>query len=308
MIAPLTFDWSPARNAYERILAQGPAPLEQDWNYGEALATVSRNDVRRALICRKGVPVAAVQAVHRRLPAGLRLVRIVRGPVVPPGDAGVSPGEIGRAVRAEFPRWSRTLLFWMPDLSPDRAQDALRPIGKRPMTTAYSTAWADLSPAPDELRKRLRGNWRNQLKKSEAAGLEVRSQSPPPDIDRFVAGYVADRRRLGYRGPDEPVVHCLFSAFGKNALLLQARSSGTTVAAALFLRHAGSATYFLSWTTPAGRQLCAANLLIWRGMLHLRRDGIRWLDIGGLSAAAPGIAAFKLGIGIQPKIISGTWF
>ena len=307
MKAPLTLDWSPSRNAYNRLLSRGPVPLEQAWDYGEAVAAVSRNTIRRALVARDGVPVAAMQTVERPLPAGFRLVRIVRGPVVP-DYVGTEPGEIACTVRTEYPRLSRTLLFWMPDLTPENAGQALAVVGKRPMTAPYATAWIDLSPGPDELRKRLRGNWRNQLQKAEANPPQLRTLSRPADIDGFIARYASERRRLRYRGPDEALVRHVFERFGKEAVLLQAVSSGTPIAAALFLRHHGSATYYLSWSGPEGRQRCASSLLIWHGLLLLKKGGTGWLDLGGLNASAPGVASFKLGTGAQPRITSGTWF
>ena len=305
--APLTLDWSPSPDAYDRILSRGAVPLEQAWHYGEAIAAVSRNGIRRAIVFRDGDPVGALQVAERILPAGIRLVRIVRGPVIPDA-AAATPGEIARAIRAGFPRWSRTLLFWMPDLPPEDAGRTLTPIGKRPMTAPYATAWLDLSASPEELRKRLRGNWRNQLRKAEANPPDVWNRSRPADIDRFVAGYASERRRLRYRGPDEALARCIFDRFGRQALLLQAVSSGTTIASALFLRHHGSATYYLSWTRPEGREKSFSNYLIWQGILLLKKSGTGWLDLGGLNAAAPGVASFKLGTGAQPKITSGTWF
>ena len=307
MNAPLTLDWSPSPDAYGRILSRGAAPLEQAWDYGDAIAAVSRNGIRRAIVRRDGDPVAALQVVERTLPAGLRLVRLVRGPVIP-DPAAATPDEIARAIRAEFPRWSRTLLFWMPDLSPEDASRVLTPLGKRPMTAPYATAWLDLSAPEVELRQRLRGNWRNQLKKAEASPPEIWKRSRPADIDRFVAGYAAERRRLRYRGPDEALVRRIFDRFGKQTLLLQAVSSGKTIASALFLQHHGSATYYLSWTRPEGRKTKSSNYLLWQGIFLLKKRGTIWLDLGGLTAAAPGVASFKLGTGSQPKITSGTWF
>lgn len=288
--------------------AGGPAPLEQSWAYGDALAAASGALIRRALLVRNGTPVATLQTAERRLPAGFSLIRLVRGPVTgtcgdPAGDA-----EIAAAIREALSWRSRCLLFWMPDCPEAAAPALLRPLGKRPMMTGYTTSWLDLAEDPGNLRASLRSNWRNQLRNAEKAPPGIRKTATAGDVERFLTGYGADRHRKRYAGPGGKLVRDLFRAFGNDALLLQAESKTGTDAAALFLRHGTSATYFLSWTTPAGRHGNAANLLLWTGVQELRGAGVRWLDLGGLDARAPGVARFKLGVGSAPVRFSGTWF
>ncbi len=76
----------------------------------------------------------------------------------------------------------------------------------------------------------------------------------------------------------------------------------------MFLRYGNSATYYLSWTTSLGRERNAAHLLLWQGLLQLRETGVKWLDLGGMDARAPGLARFKLGLGADAVTYSGTWF
>lgn len=288
--------------------ATGPAPLEQGWAYGDALAAASGVRIRRALVVRSGATVATLQATERRLPAGFSLIRLVRGPVAGTGGDPVAGAEIAAGIRAALPLRSRCLLFWMPDCAEDAAPALLRPLGKRPMTTGYTTSWLDMAEDPGGLRASLRSNWRNQLRNAEKNPPCLRRTATAGDVERFLAGYNADRRRKRYRGPPEKLVRTLFEAFGDDALLLQAANGPETDAAALFLRHGTSATYFLSWSTPAGRQRNAANLLLWTAVQDLRAAGVRWLDLGGLDARAPGIARFKLGLGGTAVRYSGTWF
>ena len=44
------------------------------------------------------------------------------------------------------------------------------------------------------------------------------------------------------------------------------------------------------------------------GLLQLRETGVKWLDLGGMDARAPGLARFKLGLGADATTYSGTWF
>ena len=159
-------DWSVLRALYDTVQLETPAPLEQSWNYGEAINAASFNDIRRGIVKIDGEPVAAFQTAERSFPPGFKLIRLTRGPVTACPE--LLP-EFAQAVREEYPRWSRNLLFWMPD-----ATGAMRAIGKRPMTTGYTTAWLDLSPEEDDLRRKLRGNWRNALSRAEDENTVIR--------------------------------------------------------------------------------------------------------------------------------------
>jgi hypothetical protein len=299
----IEIDWSPKRAAYERIQATCPAPLEQAWAYGDSIAEVSTTEIHRATVIAQGSPVATIQTVERRLPAGFNLVRLTRGPVSARKE--LLP-DIARAVRADYPRLSRNLLFWMPDVV--GGADVMRPIGKRMMTTGYTTAWLDLQPEPDVLRANLRGNWRNALAQAEADPLKLRDDRRQREIENFITGYLKDRRTQKYSGPSGVLVRRIAEMFKKDTFLLQALDHGDVIAATLFLRHGASATYYLSWTTSLGRARNAAHLLLWQGMIRLREGGVKWLDLGGMDARAPGIARFKLGLGADAVTYSGTWF
>lgn len=299
----VSIDWTPKQAVYVRTQDACPAPLEQSWQYGDAIADVSANDVWRGVIDIDGEPVATVQTAERRLPGGLKLVRLTRGPVMARPEF---LGDTVDAIRADYPRWSRNLLFWMPDLI-DPAP-AMRGIGKRPMTTGYTTAWLDLRPEPETLRANLRGNWRNALSQAETAPPKIRLDQRGRDTDEFIAEYLNDRRARKYSGPSASLVRAIAKAFGKDVYLLQATDHGDVIAASLFLRHGKSATYFLSWTTEHGRARNAAHFLMWDGIVRLKSAGVSWLDLGGMDARAPGIARFKLGVGAAPVTASGTWF
>ena len=79
------------------------------------------------------------------------------------------------------------------------------------------------------------------------------------------------------------------------------------LAGVLFFVHGRTATYTLAWTGPEGRRRHAHNLLLWRAVLALRERGLGWLDLGGVNAAAPGVARFKLGLGGRLHTLAGTF-
>lgn len=299
----IAIDWTPTRAIYAKTQDDGPAPLEQSWAYGDAIAAVSANEIWRGVVELDGTPAATVQTAEKRLPGGLNLVRLTRGPVLARPEL---LSDIVKAIRADYPRFSRNLLFWMPD-TVDAAIE-MRPIGKRQMTTGYTTAWLDLRPEPDILRAHLRGNWRNALTQAETRPPKVRLDQRGRETEDFIAEYLRDRRAHKYSGPSASLVRAIADSFAKDVFLLQAIDHGDVIAASMFLRHGRSATYFLSWTTDHGRERNAAHFLMWDGIARLREAGVYWLDLGGMDARAPGIARFKLGVGAAPVTASGTWF
>jgi len=72
----IVIDWEPKCSAFVRAQNDGPAPLEQSWAYGDAIAAASNNDIWRGVIDIDGTPVATVQTAERRLPTGLKLVQL----------------------------------------------------------------------------------------------------------------------------------------------------------------------------------------------------------------------------------------
>ena len=299
----IAIDWTPKPATYTETQDDCAAALEQSWAYGDALIVVSTNDIRRGVVEIEGAPVATVQTAEKRLPGGLNLVRLTRGPVLARPE--LLP-DIAKAIRASYPRFSRNLLFWMPDTV--EAAAVMRPIGKRQMTSGYTTAWLDLRPEPDILRANLRGNWRNALAQAEAKPFKLHLDQRGRNTEKFVAEYMRDRRVHKYSGPSASLVRAIAGSFARDVFLLQAIDHGDLIAASMFLRHGRSATYFLSWTTDHGRDRNAAHLLLWDGIARLRKAGVYWLDLGGMDARAPGVARFKLGVGAAPVTASGTWF
>ena len=89
--------------------------------------------------------------------------------------------------------------------------------------------------------------------------------------------------------------------------MLSAHRGNQLIAGIVLVRHGSSATYFISWSGEAGREVNAHNLLLWRAIEVLKKDGVRWFDLGGVDAVhAPGIARFKLGMGGEPTTLAGS--
>jgi lipid II:glycine glycyltransferase (peptidoglycan interpeptide bridge formation enzyme) len=66
----------------------------------------------------------------------------------------------------------------------------------------------------------------------------------------------------------------------KNLLTMRADLGRDRVAGMLFLIHGEAATYQVGWTSDAGRDQHAHNLILWQGIQELQARGVRWLDLG----------------------------
>lgn len=303
----LAVEWDGhARRSWDAHLASaGRSGLQQGWAYGEALAAGGTAVHRLLARDGRGRPVALAQIAERRLLRCRRVLFLLRGPawVEPSTREAAEPGLL-RAISARF---GRPTLVWTPELVGPLA----RLHNRRPFVTGYSTGWIDLASDEAVLRSRLRGKWRNQLRRAERAdGLRVAEVGGGETLAWLLRGNEAHRRRVGYQGLRPPFLAALAAAAvrGRDLLALVASEGSTPVAGVLLVRHGASATYEVGHATERGRELAATNLLLWRAMLDLKRRGARWLDLGGLNTdRAPGIARFKLGLGAEVVTLAGTF-
>ncbi len=310
MESPPTITWDTCDTAGwgGYISAAGKSNVEQSWAYGAAIATAPKWQVRRGVVSRDGAPIAIVQAFTRRFAGLATLVRVMRGPLALDGKAVTS--DTLTAVARSFRKRRREIPLWLPELPAGAASTAaMAAVGKRQMVTGYSSAWIDLGGDERALRRRLKGTWRNQLKRAEDSGVAVEVNHGGPTLVALLETYDGLQKRAGF------VAHKrdFYLAFAANAaardvLVLSALADGEVIAAVLVLGHGDAATYTAGWTNDAGRSHHSHNLLLWRAAVALQQDGRRWLDMGGVETTrTPGITHFKLGMGGDAYTLAGTY-
>lgn len=313
----LTSGWDDcSRGDWDTYLAAcGKSSLEQSWAYGSAVAAVGGRRVQRGVIRCDGEPLAMVQAfvLRRFLPASL--VQILRGPLWLRGCNSEERRAAYRAIRDRF-RWRRReLLVWMPELpEAPESERLMRATGCRRMVTGYSSLWLDLRQDSAALRAALHGKWRNALRRSENRGLRVRSGPGEARLDWLLERHEAFRRKAGFVGPPAALVRAIAADAAREELHVlgayddAADDRSEPLAGILLFGHGRSATYYVGWTSAAGRRAQAHNLLLWRAIEALKASGTQWLDLGGVDARhAPGVARFKLGLGGKLFTLSGTY-
>lgn len=292
--------------------------FEQGWCYGAAMAARPGTTVRRAVLCDRGGPVAVVQAFARRFGGAVTVVQILRGPVWLRGETTADEKvAILRRIRSTIRRGPRELIFWTPELTgrpglTDRQEvdGLMRDFGRRRVVTGYGSAILDLARPEQELRAGLHVKWRNALTRAESGDLATGRIRDAGGIDWLLRHYDELRRRRRFGGPTAATLRRIAAdAQRDDLLMLRASIGGEPVAATMFVRHGGGASYTVGWTGAEGRRRYAGTLLLWRGILELRARDVSWLDLGGIDTRrAPGIARFKLGTGGVPYTLAGTYF
>lgn len=308
----VTLDWQGPRQAeWDRLIEAVPrSTLEQSWAYGAAAKAAQGHGVRRAIIREAGAPAGVLQVLEKPL-LGLRIAEILRGPLwLPAASPGARAAGMA-AIKEELRLRRRRLCLWMPEMAQGAESNAaLRSLGMRPMLTGYSSIWLDLMRPLDQIRAALDGKWRNALRQAEGSRLKAQISRGGRALDWLLERHDAFRRVRGFRAPSPQLVTAYAAAARRktDVMVATAALGSEFVAGALFLVHGTTATYYVGWSGPPGREHQAQNLLLWRGVEALRESGSKTLDLGGIDTRrAPGIARFKLGLGGEVFTLAGTW-
>jgi hypothetical protein len=182
---------------------------------------------------------------------------------------------------------------------------------KRVMT-GYSTALLDLSPSMADLRAGLEKRFRHRVGGAEKSELTVHRVGTNVGQYRWLMD--AEQLQRDNRGLQGMPLHFVDAYIasrkqpGHNVLTLRADIGRDRVAGMMFLLHGQAATYQIGWTSDAGRDAHAHNLLLYKGMEALKERGIRSLDMGGINTGrSAGIARFKISTGAKVVTFAGTY-
>lgn len=313
---PIRIVWDVGRlSEWARLLADcGQSTLTQGFGYSQALFTTERTRPRLGIIELADRPVGLVVVTEKRIARLVRVVRMHRGPLLlPAARKPVVFATVMKLLRQEYRPGPFCWVAVVPEWPAGEEADAMmRWAGwRRDKGPGYRTIWLDLRQDEAGLRAGLAQKWRNALNQAERAGLTVEiDRDGSAQIPWLLEQYQADKAAKGYRGPSSALVTRMRTGMYKDddILLLRAVKDGVPVAGIMMLGHGKAATYQIGWAGAAGRTTRAHNLLLWRAALELKAQGREWLDLGGiLPDAAPGVTAFKRGMGGEEVELVGAW-
>ncbi len=274
-------------------------PLQQDWDYGLAVRWQAQ-PVLRLLARDAGGPVACVQLVGRRWFGLAELWLGLRGPVALKGTSSTPP-----QLLAALPQGLLRAVLLAPEIQ-ENAGTQRSWLGRRRVYTGHSCAIVELA---NYGRGSLRQKWRNRLNAAQARGLRIELADRGKWLDWVVEQYDRVRAAKGFAGPSADFVAQLVRLKSPRQTLAAIALDGREpVAGALFLRHGPDASYYVAASDAQGRAASAANLVLWRGLMALKEQGVRKVDLGTIDTEkSPGLARFKLGAGGQPVTLAGTY-
>lgn len=299
------------RKAWEEFHAKHGGSLQQSWAYGEAMGAMGVQTNRGAVMEGKKV-LALAQFIGRRYLHYISLASCTRGPVWSPELDAPAQNRIYKELKKTIP----TRMFRVSLFSPDVQLGQLVPAslkGMHRVMTGYSTVVLDLAQDEKSLREGLHSKWRNQaLRQLRGPSLDIQFKSNMRDCRFLLERELAQRATRNFHGLPTDFVPAFIDGHARpeqGYFVATAQHEGRVIAAMLFLLHGLGATYHMGWSDDEGRKLSAHNVMLWQAMLHLKKQGIARLDLGGINTHdLPGISRFKLATGGQVLTLAGTYF
>ena len=285
--------------------------LTQSPVYTAAITQIDGTAADYGLIRFQGQPIGMMIVARRRGFAGNANSSLYRGPVwIYPEIPGEMLKLALRLLRRRYRWWRGRPLTFHPELVDSRDnRKILSDAGFRRVAEGYATIWLDLSHGLEELRANMHAQWRNKLTQAERRKIDVMVGQDERQFEWLYDNHASHMAAHGYRGPSPELLRALRAHAPQNQQpqLLIAQQDGEPVAAVLLTVHGNSATYLVGWSGDAGRRMRAHNLLLWHAVEHLKAAGIRWFDLGGINAEAPGVANFKRGMGGEIATLVGGY-
>ncbi len=296
------------------FLADHPdAHLLQTTAWGDLKASFGWEVVRLA------VEGTGAQVLFRRLPLGLRLAYLPKGPVGQPSPA------LLQALDAVCRAHDAFLLKVEPDeLDTPEATVRWRAAGFLPSPHAIQpvrTLLVSLEGQEEDLLARMHAKTRYNIRLAGRKGVTVR---PWEDVEAFTA-MVAETARRNRFGAHTPAyyrrAYDLFHPQGACELLV-AEHRGEPLAALMVFAHGRRAWYFYGASTEQERQRMPTYLLQWEAMRWARARGCRTYDLWGVPDADRetleaqftrrreglwGVYRFKRGFGGDLVRWTGAW-
>jgi hypothetical protein len=303
----LTISWNELPRAqWDAAHGGAAASYQQDWAYGVALKSASPGvEILRASIARAdGSILALAQIVARPFALVGRFALCTHGPAWVGALTQDEKREAYRLLRKSLPQgWPRLLVF-----TPDEpAGDASGLKGMSRVMTGDATVLIDLTKDESALRGAFESSWRNKLSKAERSDLVLQKSGLKPAQYRWLLdAETKQRQKRGYRAMPLELTERWQDAKAEGAngdrgaglAVFRADMGRDAAAGMLFLIHGSRATYHVGWTSEAGRDNAAHNLILWSAIKDLKARGVRALDLGGVNTqSGAGIARFKLETG-----------
>lgn len=286
-----------------------PAPLQQHPAYALTLQALGTRATFYQIKRPDSSLLATLLILERSFFSMLTVMTQLRGPCFMATPTADEERAIYPLIQKLACPWRWRFLIQSPNQANSvEAHKALRRAGLKRVTTGFHTGFVDLTGDEAAIRKRLKGKWRNQLKKAESAGMTVAVTDNPNAASArwIIENELTQREARGYQALPAAFLDA-WKLHGK-ILTVVALKGREKRAGALTLIHGAGATYHLGLSTDAGRAVNAQNLVLYKTLCLLQEKGVKTLDLGGIDdGPLKSISHFKMGTGARPVSLIGSY-
>lgn len=253
---------------------------------------------------------------------GLSIVRIVKVPFFNFGLAYIYRGpvwqrkdqinsiemfsEFLKLLKEEFVLKRKLVLRISPNLIKEKNEDFEKLFSElgfisHGKTAGANTFYIDLNLSLEELRKKLSGNWRKKLKKSESENLKIISGTEDPLFQEVVNLYTEMVKRKRFNpGIDvnklKATQYCLPPSIKMISSICYANDVPISCLAVSSIGSTGIP--ILAATSDFGTNYDGSYLLHWQMLVYLKENGYKYFDLGGIDKEKnPNVYNFKHGMG-----------
>lgn len=272
--------------AWDDFVLAGGGHLLQSAAWGELKSRFGWSALRLALK-QNGAPVAGAQVLFRRLPFGLCLAYVPRGPVGDPSRRETFAALLDALIRASKARGAFAL-----KIEPDWHAPSLwtLPLASGPQTWRIevgptiqppTTLHVDLTPEPDAILAAMKPKWRYNIRLAERKGVSVR-QGAADDIPHFyrLLQVTGARDRFGIHSLD--YYRTAFDLLQDHAHLFLAEYEGELLAAIFVTAFGADGIYLYGASGNAHRDRMPNHAVQWAAMQWAKSRGCTRYDLWGI--------------------------
>ena len=261
-------------------------------------------------------PLAAAQALSKRLPGGIRLIWIPGGPLVRKiyFENGKVVPFLKRLIQALSEQFGSKIYVRLNMSIPTSVELTyqLSRCFKRviwPISASYSYH-LQIQPKEDDMLACMRKKHRYYTRKSLSAPIVWKEGTGEEYCRDFLNVHDQMIRSKGLERLAVPHddFRLLLQSFSKQARIVTGYVETIPVTTCLILILGQSGFYYLAATNDKGRELSASYGMAFRAMLILLEKGITHLDMGGIDPRKDqGVTHFKKGFGGRMVEYLGEW-
>lgn len=242
--------------------------------------------VRRVVVGAGGAPLAGAQMLIRRLPLGLRLAYIPKGPVGPWWEPAIAKSLFPALDEAAKAAGAFLLKVEPEARQSDELAAALSSAGFSPSEQTVqprATIWIDLLAAEEDILARMKSKTRYNIRLAGRKEVEVRD-GRPEDLPAFYALMQETSRRDGFAVHPEEYYRRAYALFVGQDMgrLFLAWHGETLLAGIMVFAFAGKAWYMYGASSSVGRERMPNHALQWAAICWARQRGCRHYDLWGI--------------------------